>query len=240
VTGPIRFQRSVASDEAAFAKSVASKPLKTTVIGPVSLSRQVSDHHYGDRDALVLDLAAALNQEMLALQAVGVDLLQIDEPAWHSDLDLVRRIGHQAISRMMEGISIPVVAHICYGYAIVFKEKTPSSDYPEVLELLAATPITGISLEYEQPGHGPDILKHCGDKHVLIGLLDLGKAEAETPGHVADRLMAALDVIPAERLHPSSDCGMWHLPRALAYAKIAALGEGTRIVKQRIGLPQAA
>jgi 5-methyltetrahydropteroyltriglutamate--homocysteine methyltransferase len=234
VTGPVRFQRSVAQDEAVFAKSVASKPLKTTVIGPLSLSRQLSDHHYGDRDALIMDLAAALNQEMRALQAAGIDLLQIDEPTWHFDLDLARRIGHRAISRMVEGVSTPVIAHICYGYAIVYKEKSVSPDYPEALELLAECPIAGISLEYEQPGHDPSILRHCGGKHVVLGLLDLGKVEVETPSHIAERLLAALEVVPAERLHPSSDCGMWHLPRGRAYAKIEALAEGTRIVKQRL------
>jgi 5-methyltetrahydropteroyltriglutamate--homocysteine methyltransferase len=240
VTGPVRFQRSLARDEAVFAKSVASKPLKTTVIGPLSLSRQVADHHYGDREALILDLAAALNQEMLALQAVGVDLLQIDEPAWHFDLDLARRIGHQAMSRMVEGISIPVIAQVCYGYATIYKEKSASREYPETLELLANCPIAGISLEYEQPGHEPAILKHCGAKHVVLGLLDLGNPEVETPRHIADRLLAALEVVPAERLHPSSDCGMWHLPRERAYAKIEALAEATRIVKQRLGLAVAA
>jgi 5-methyltetrahydropteroyltriglutamate--homocysteine methyltransferase len=239
VTGPVRFQRSVALDEALFAKSVAAKPLKTTVIGPLSLSRQVSDHYYGDGDALILDLAAALNQEMRALQAAGVDLLQIDEPAWHFDLDLARRIGRRAISRMVEGISIPVIAHVCYGYAIIYKEKSASRDYPEVLELLAACPIAGISLEYEQPGHDPSILRHCGDKHIVLGLLDLGNPGVETPSHIADRLFAALDVVPAERLHPSSDCGMWHLPRERAHAKIEALAQGSRIVKQRLGLVAA-
>jgi len=236
VIGPVRFARPVARDEAVFARSIAAKPLKTTVIGPLSLSRQVSDHHYGDRDALILDLAAALNQEMRALQEAGVDLLQIDEPAWHFDLDLAKHIGPRAIERMVEGISTPVIVHVCYGYAIVFKEKSASRDYPEVLELLAQCPIAGISLEYEQPRHEPSLLRHCGDKHVVLGLLDLGKAEVESASHIADRIGQALEVVPPERLHPSSDCGMWHLPRERAYAKIAALAEGTRTVKERLGL----
>jgi hypothetical protein len=35
--------------------------------------------------------------------------------------------------------------------------------------------------------------------------------------------------VPAAWLHPSSDCGLWHQPRAAAYAKIAALADATRV-----------
>lgn len=82
----------------------------------------------------------------------------------------------------------------------------------------------------------PDLLEHAGDKHVLLGLLNLGSQDIETPEHIAERLTAALSVIPAERLHPSSDCGMWFLPRPVAFGKISALVEGTRIVRRSRGM----
>jgi 5-methyltetrahydropteroyltriglutamate--homocysteine methyltransferase len=236
VSSRVRFARSAGRDEVLFAKSVASRPLKATVIGPLSLSRQVMDRTYHDDEALVLDFAAALNHEMRALEAAGADLLQIDEPAWHFHLDLARQTGRQAIRRMVEGIAVPVVVHVCYGYAIVYKDKPSSPHYPLLLELLAECPIAGISLEYEQPHHLPDILRHCGDKHVLLGLLDLGTTEVETAAHIAERLRSAFAVVPPQRLHPSSDCGMWHLPRERAYAKIAALAAGTEIVRRECGL----
>ena len=62
---------------------------------------------------------------------------------------------------------------------------------------------------------------------MLLGLLDLGNPDVETPEHVAERLGAALEVMPPERLHPCSDCGMWYLLRAVAVGKIRALVEGT-------------
>lgn len=234
VAGPVHFQRSVAAHEVGFAKSIARRPLKVAMAGPLSLSQQLVDRHYGDQEALILALAAALNMEMSALQSAGADILQIDEGCWHFDVDLARRIGQRAITRMVEGITVPVIVHVCYGYSIVYKEKSQSPVYPEVLQLLSDCPITGISLEYEQPAHTPEILKHCGDKHVMIGLLNLGKKEVETADHVAERINAALDVVPAERLHPCSDCGMWFLPRDVAYGKIKALVEGTRKARNHV------
>ncbi|SJM30146.1 putative Methionine synthase, vitamin-B12 independent [Mesorhizobium delmotii] len=234
VTGPLQFQRSVATNEVLFAKSVARQPLKVAMAGPLSLSQQLVDRHYGDEEALILALAAALNMEMRALQAAGADILQIDEGSWHFDVDLARRVGQRAIARMVEGITVPTIVHVCYGYSIVYKEKSPSALYPEVLQLLSDCPVTGISLEYEQPSHTPDILSHCGNKHVLIGLLNLGDHEVESADHVASRLRAAFDVVPAERLHPCSDCGMWFLPRDVAYGKIKALVEGTRKARNHV------
>jgi len=70
---------------------------------------------------------------------------------------------------------------------------------------------------------------------VVLGLLDLAKPAPETADHIEARLRAALEVVPAARLHPSSDCGLWHLPRELAFAKIAALGEATRRVRAALG-----
>ena len=233
VVAPVAWRRAMAVDELRFLKRHARRPVKVTVAGPVSLSRRVSDAHYGDEDALILAFARALNQEMRALQSEGADVLQIDEPAFHASFSVAERIGGTALATMVDGITVPVIVHVCYGYALVHKEKAASALYPKALELLAACPIAGISLEYEQPGHAPDLLQSCGDKHVVLGLLDLARQEAETAAHVAARLTAALEVVPAERLHPASDCGMWYLPRALAFAKLTALVEGTNAVRDR-------
>lgn len=231
VVGPIRWERSAAADELAFARALATRPVKATVIGPLTLSRSLADTHYGSEDALVLALADALNQECHALQQAGAAVLQIDEPSFHGRFSVAARIGVEAIARMVRGLEVPVQVHVCYGYALVFPEKSPSAHYADVLALLARAPIAGISLEYEQPGHTPEILVHCGDKHVILGLLDLARQDAEAVDHIAARLRAALAVVPPGRLHPASDCGMWHLPRALACAKITALGTATRRVR---------
>ncbi|MCG8593865.1 MAG: hypothetical protein MI785_05750 [Kiloniellales bacterium] len=232
VTGEVRWRRAVSVDELRFAKSVAKRPVKANVIGPISLSGQLVDRYYGDPDALLMALASALNSELRALDAAGADVLQIDEPAFHFRLPQTRHVAEAAIKRMVEGVRAPVIVHVCYGYALVYKEKSASAIYPEILEILAGCPIEGISLEYEQPGHDPEILRHCGDKHVVLGLLNLGTQEIEMAEHIASRIRGALETVPPERLHPSSDCGMWFLPRDVALGKIRAMVEGKEKVLQ--------
>lgn len=235
IVGEVGWRAPVSVDELIFAKRTARRPVKANVVGPVTLSGQVVDGFYRDKEALVMALAAALNRELLALDAAGADVLQLDEPSFHFRLPLVRRVGQAAIRRAVEGVRAPVIVHVCYGYALVYREKSASAVYPEVLELLADCPIAGISLEYEQPGHEPSLLRWCGNKHVVLGLLDLSKRDVETSQHVACRLREALAVVPPERLHPCSDCGMWYLPRDRAFAKISALADGTEIVRRDLG-----
>ena len=237
IVGEISWPGPLSVDEFLFARAQTNKPFKTTVVGPLTAYAKLVDEFYHDEEAAVMALAGALNRELLALQAAGADVLQIKEPSFNSNFSRAKRLGVAAMERVTAGLNLPVIVHVCYGYAFFRSSKSPRANYGEVLELLASCDgVTGISLEYEQPGHQAELLRHCGSKHILLGLLNLGSDEAETPGHIANRLRQALEVVPPERLHPAPDCGMWHLPRELAFKKISALVDGTRMVRREAGL----
>lgn len=232
IVGPIGWPGPLGLEEVRFLKRQTRRPVKYTLPGPMTAAWFLIDEHYGDPAAATMALAAALNREMRALAAEGVDLVQIDEPSIHFNLQGFLNYGAAALEQMVAGVPGPIAVHVCYGYAHLVERKTLDPAYGDGLEALAGCAIDAISLEYEQPGHGPELLARCGDKHVILGLLNLGTEEAESPEQVARRLRAALEVVPAERLHPAPDCGMWHLPRAVAFAKLRALVLGTEIVRR--------
>jgi 5-methyltetrahydropteroyltriglutamate--homocysteine methyltransferase len=68
-----------------------------------------------------------------------------------------------------------------------------------------------------------------------LGVIDLSDMTVETPDIVAGRIRAALSHVTPERLVVAPDCGMKYLPRAVAYAKMKAMVDGARIVRQEIG-----
>jgi len=70
---------------------------------------------------------------------------------------------------------------------------------------------------------------------VLVGVLDLSDRSVESPHQVATRIRAALDVVPAERLIVTPDCGMKYLPRDVAFGKLRALADGAAIVRAELG-----
>lgn len=235
IVAPLSWPGPLSVSELQFLKQHATKPVKATVVGPVTAYHKLHDDFYGDPRQAILALARVINQELRALDQEGVDLLQLDEPVLHTNAALALRFGEEALEVVTEGLHAPIAVHVCYGYAYHATSKRPSEMYADILSLLASSDrVAAISLEYEQPGHGPEILRSCGDKHVLLGLLNLGTETVETVDHIADRIEAALEVVPIEQLHPSSDCGMWHLPRDVAFGKIRALATAARRIRDPI------
>ncbi|WP_420965410.1 hypothetical protein [Bradyrhizobium sp. B120] len=234
IVGPVEWPGPLSVDELIFAKRHTKKPVKVTVIGPLTSYAKMIDDYYHDEEKAISALADALNAELRALDSAGADLLQIDEPSLTSSFSRCRRFGAAAIERVTAGLRAPVAIHVCYGYAYFHETKTPNESYADVLQLIASCArVDAISIEYEQPGHQPDLLRHCGAKHVILGLLNLGTEAVETPEHIARRLDAAARVVPPDRLHPASDCGMWHLAREAAFGKISSLVKGTEIFRQK-------
>jgi len=234
VVGELVWQGPTALEDLRFLKRHTRRPSKMTVIGPLTTACRLANEYYADEEALGMAVAGLINQELRALDAEGVDVLQVDEPDFHFRHDQASRWGVRALDAALEGVTATTIVHVCYGYATLGRKRV-DPNYARVLESLAASRASAISLEYEQPGHEPDLLRHCGDKAVVLGLLDLGTHEVETPEHVAARVRAALEVVPVRRLHLAPDCGMWFLPRDVAFAKLRAMATAAEIVRCELG-----
>jgi len=158
--------------------------------------------------------------------------VQIDEPEVHFRYSQVKDFVVEAINRAVHGLRITTAVHVCYGYSKNIAAKKVNPVYERALELLAATDVQDISLEYEQPGHGPELLTRTGKKGVILGLLNLDtEAPVETPEHIAGRAREALSVVAPARLRLAPDCGMWFLPREKALGKIMALERAARLLR---------
>jgi 5-methyltetrahydropteroyltriglutamate--homocysteine methyltransferase len=206
---------------------------KMTLPGPFTMSKQAVDEYYKDAEAMAMDMAAAVNEEAHDLVRAGADVIQLDEPWVRSDPEAARRYAIKAINRALEGITVPTVVHLCFGYAAVVPGETKPSGYaflPELADTIAST----ISIESAQPKIDLGVLKELSPKKVMLGVLDLSDLNVETPETVATRIRRGLDHVPAERLIPAPDCGMKYLPRDVAFGKLQALSQGARIVRRSL------
>ncbi len=231
VTGRVRRTRGVEVRDVAFARANTDRAVKITLPGPFTMTAQCKNEFYGDEAELAMEFAVALNEEIRELKAAGADVIQLDEPWMQAFPDRARRFAIPAINRALEGIEGTTVVHLCFGYAAMVSEKP--SGYSFLPELAAAT-AQQISIEAAQPKLDLNILKELPGKTVMVGVIDLGTTEVETPEQVASRIRDAMKVLPPERIVPAPDCGMKYLPRERAFAKLKALADGAAIVRREI------
>jgi 5-methyltetrahydropteroyltriglutamate--homocysteine methyltransferase len=233
VVGKIRRQGPVETRDMAFLRANTDRTAKITLPGPFTMSRQAINEFYKDDEELVMDYAVAVNAEAHDLVAAGADIIQLDEPWLRQDPDAAKRIAVKAINRALEGIKVPTIVHLCFGYAALVPGETKPVGY-SFLPQLADSVADQISIEAAQPKLDLGVLKELSGKTILLGVLDLADKTAETPQVVAERIRAGLKRVAADKLVPAPDCGMKYLPRDLAFAKLKALSAGAAIVRAEI------
>ena len=231
VVGPIRRTQAVQVRDAQFLRANTDKRIKVTVPGPFTMAQQAYNDYYPDRESMAMDYAAAVNLEIKSLFEAGADVVQLDEPWLQARHEEARDYGVRVINKALEGVEGTTALHLCFGYAAMIDYKP--SGYSD-LHQLNATNVDQISIEVAQPNLDLAVLAELPSKTIILGVLDLGDPEVETPEKVASRLRSALTYVSPERLIAAPDCGMKYLPRDVALGKLRALTAGAKIVRQSL------
>jgi 5-methyltetrahydropteroyltriglutamate--homocysteine methyltransferase len=232
VSGPIKRREPVEVRDVKFLRANTDRKIKITLPGPFTMTQQVVNEYYEDEESLAFAYADAVNEEVRDLFAAGADIVQLDEPWLQARAEAARRYGVAAINRALAGVRGTTALHLCFGYAALVKDK-PSSGYSFLAELEDSA-ANQISIEAAQPKLDLDVLRALRTKTVQVGVLDLNDRNVESPQQVAARIRAALEVVPAERLIVTPDCGMKYLPRAVAFGKLSALAAGAALVRAEL------
>jgi 5-methyltetrahydropteroyltriglutamate--homocysteine methyltransferase len=233
VVGRIRRSRPVELRDMQFLRRSTALPAKITLPGPFTMGQQAKNEFYRDDEEMAMDFAAAVNAEAKELEAAGADVIQLDEPWLRNDPEAAKRYAVPAINRALQGIRVPTVVHLCFGYAAVVPGATKPSGY-SFLPGLADSIAQQISIEAAQPRLDLGVLKDLAGKKILLGVLDLGDDAVETSAQVAERIRAALKYVAPQDLIPAPDCGMKYMARDIAFGKLAALVAGAALVRREI------
>jgi 5-methyltetrahydropteroyltriglutamate--homocysteine methyltransferase len=232
VVGPIRRKHAVQVDDLLFLKRHTTRMAKVTVPGPFTMAQQAQIEHYGgSRELAALAYAAAVNEEIHDLFANGADIVQLDEPYMQARPDEARAFGLKALNRALEGVTGTVAVHICFGYAAIIHERPSGYSF---LPELAGCSCAQVSIETAQSNLDCAVLGKLAGKKILLGVIDLSDMNPETPQQVAGRIRRALPYVEAKNIIVAPDCGMKYLPREVADAKMRAMVEGARIVRNEL------
>jgi 5-methyltetrahydropteroyltriglutamate--homocysteine methyltransferase len=241
VVGELALKGRVHGTEARLARAHTGRKLKLTMPGPMTIVDTVADAHYGDRVKMAMGFARLLNEEARALAADGVDVIQFDEPAFNVYMAEVKDWGIEALHRAIEGVSCTTAVHICYGYGIKANIDWKATlggewrQYEEIFPALANSRIGQVSVECSNSRVPMSLLKLLDGKDVQVGVIDVATDEIETPEQVAAVIGEAMKYVAKEKIIAGTNCGMAPMRWDVAYGKLAALGKGAELARERFG-----
>ena len=242
VVGAVTREKPVFVEDARFLRTLTKKRIKWALPGPMTMIDTLHDAHYKSREKLAWEFAGILNQEARELEASGVDIIQFDEPAFNVFFDEVNDWGIATLEKAIEGLKCETAVHICYGYGIQANIDWKNAlgaewrQYEEIFPKLQRSNIDLISLECQNSRVPMDLIELIRGKKVMVGAIDVATNTVETPEEVASTLRKALQFVDADKLYPSTNCGMAPLSRHVATGKLNALGAGAEIVRKELSV----
>lgn len=226
VEGPVGRGTMHLADLWTAARRVSPRTVKfCSGMGPANLGGWLTDKHYGDKKALYRDLADAYNAEFRDAVAAGVEVLQLDDVGFtlHAPEDYPLVV--ETLNRALEGIDALRVFHICHLGSGAPVGITPYAGFHE----LVANELDVDAVEYAFAETGfPEAdaalwSRYPSDKGLGVGCIDIKRLVVETPDAIVAGVRTILEHVPAERVHLTTDCGMFSLPRPLARAKLVSM-----------------
>jgi 5-methyltetrahydropteroyltriglutamate--homocysteine methyltransferase len=220
-------------DEFRFLKRFTDRRAKFSVTGPHSLVKRVRNEHYATEEAFALDIARVMNLELRELVKAGATDIQIDEP-YYSGFPEDVGWGIEAVNQLVAGVDARIGLHICYGNR--YGKPAWEGSYRYLFPAVLGARVHQLTLEFGRRGEDDVLLWKEFDPPFALGLgvIDVKIHDVETPAIVAERIRTALAIVPAARLAINPDCGLLHLPRDIAFAKLGAMVEGTRLVRAEL------
>ncbi len=224
VVGPVGRKRPVTVEWFTYAQSLTQKPVKGMLTGPYTIAEWSFNEYYPTRRELVLELARAIHEEAADLERAGARYIQIDEPAIHTRPDEDFELAVEAMEIVTNGISAYTVSHICYG-------DVPKI-YPGMLRL--AVNQLDLALKNEEFALLETFKTAKFTKDIGLGVVDAHSHRVEAAEEVAEGIRRTLNIIPAEQVYVSPDCGLKTRTIDETVDKLRSMVEGARRVRSEL------
>lgn len=213
------------------AQAATEKPVKITIPGPLTIIDSTFDGYYGDEKRLAVDLASAINREVLRLTDKGCQWIQIDEPIFARKVDQALAYGIENLERCFHNVPAQVnrSVHICCGYPDRIDStdylKAPPESYLQLAPSLDGAAIDAISIEDAHHPTNLRLLELFKHKTVILGVIGIARSRIESVEEIGARLQDALKHIDPHRLMASPDCGLGMLSRNQVRTKLKNMVE---------------
>jgi 5-methyltetrahydropteroyltriglutamate--homocysteine methyltransferase len=206
----VKFVSSVTLNDIRFARNLIppSKKIKAPITGAFTLAKSstiVEHSKYNGIEQLAFDFAEALNHEAREIEPYA-DIIQIDEPFFSQEFP---EYAQDLISIVRRGIKKPVGLHVC-------------GDVSKIFEKLSEFDVDILDHEFSTNPSLLDIVSGINPKQKIgYGCINSSSTEIESVDEIAKNIERAISLLGEEKIMLDPDCGMRHLPREIAYAKLS-------------------
>lgn len=255
----VKRQGSIMVEQARALKRATKKPTKIQYTGIQVLAQVTNDLHYPSSQERAMAIAAAINEDLLEVDALGVDFIQLDEFTWPYGFE---DWAIEAFNRAVEGVkNAQIIVHVCWGNwggtpAYLPDDTAQAGEIFDLTKRRGGEPAATASVVPKAYEARIDVLnlENCGRRSddmsgletlrvnplpgnvcFWAGVIDVKSTVTETAEQVAGRIRRLLEVIPADRLGVTTDCGLILLQRYIAIEKLRALVAGTELVRAELG-----
>jgi len=207
IYGDVYRPEAITVETSRYAQSLTDKPIKGMLTGPVTMLQWSFVRDDQPRAATALQLALAMRDEVSDLEAAGIRVIQIDEPAFREGLPLRKRDWAAYLDWAVRAFKITAAAvadetqihtHMCY------------SEFNDILPSIAALDADVITIETSRSTM--ELLDGFGafdyPNEIGPGVYDIRSPRIPSVDAMQRMLERACEVIPAERLWVNPDCGL--------------------------------
>ncbi|CAD6621829.1 HN1_G0001690.mRNA.1.CDS.1 [Saccharomyces cerevisiae] len=205
IVGDLSRPKAMSVKESVYAQSITSKPVKGMLTGPITCLRWSFPRNDVDQKTQAMQLALALRDEVNDLEAAGIKVIQVDEPALREGLPLregAERSAYytwaaEAFRVATSGVAnkTQIHSHFCY-----------SDLDPNHIKALDADVV---SIEFSKKDDANYIAEFKNyPNHIGLGLFDIHSPRIPSKDEFIAKISTILKSYPAEKFWVNPDCGL--------------------------------
>lgn len=235
IYGDVDFDKPMTVEETVYAQSLTTKPVKGMLTGPITILNWSFVRDDISRQEVALQLALALRQEVEALEASGIEMIQVDEPALREGLPLKRKNWDHYLNWAVQAFRISTATvkpttqihtHMCY------------CEFNDIIKEIRDIDADVISIESSR-SHGELISSFEAttyDKGIGLGVYDIHSPRVPHVEEMLNMIQRALKVLPAELFWVNPDCGLKTRNKAETVAALIKMVQATKEARETLSI----
>ncbi|WP_058302223.1 5-methyltetrahydropteroyltriglutamate--homocysteine S-methyltransferase [Gorillibacterium timonense] len=235
IYGDVDYEGPMTVTETVYAQSLTNHPVKGMLTGPVTILNWSFVRQDLPQEQVAYQIALALRQEVEALEAAGIGMIQVDEPAIREGLPLKKTLADDYLAWAVRAFRIAtstvrddtqIHTHMCY------------CEYHDMIDSIGKLDADVISIENSR-SHGEivDCFKeHTYDKGIGLGVYDIHSPRVPSIREMEEQVKQALAVLDPSLFWINPDCGLKTRGREETVASLRNMVQATRQARETLTL----